>query len=425
MRLLQALDAWQEWFRKLRAEGDADPAVALWCEATAVQSIRVLRSQRVNASPFDRESEADILAFLPPTPTWALTPTLRWQQDPEFLGSYYLRGHNRLQTATRLRGAALQFLLLLESFPMTALPHDLPTTNAHAVVESLRREIERINVLHRLASRCLNPVLRLHTLIHFFDGERHGRDALFAMQQAVNELPELPLADDPFAGDAVVEEAGVVATSMHVAAFAIAEQTWQSVQISSLESGSCSDHADAAGQPYTRVTAEVMRQAPTEVPWSADVWQRVRQQLTEAPSLDLKRIQARLALERNRAVRQLEMRFGVLVTESGLIPSPVVPQDAEPEPAATATPSPSSADDDLPFIPSDLQERILEVLQQKALTLDALAVKLDVDRSALYRDGIKELMQRGLIANNRRVGGYYRPDAPPPKYAEQLGRKPC
>jgi hypothetical protein len=238
VRLLQALDAWQEWFRKLRAEGDADPAVALCCEATAVQSIRVLRSQRANASPFDRESEVALRALLPPTPTWALArteyrcdhereppmvaPTPRWQQDPEFLGSYYLGGNNRLKTATRLRGATLQLLFLLESFPMTALPHDLPTTNAQAVQQSLYREIERLNALHRLAGRCLNTVLRLHTLSHYGDGDRHGRDALLALQQAANELPELPLADDPFAADAVVEEAGVVATSMHTASLEIA-----------------------------------------------------------------------------------------------------------------------------------------------------------------------------------------------------------
>jgi hypothetical protein len=439
VRLLQALDAWQEWFRKLRAEGDADPAVALWCEATAVQSIRVLRSQHANASPFDRESEAAILALLPPTPTWALAgteyrcdqerepsmaaPMPRWQQDPAFLGSYYLEGNNRLKTATRLCGATLQFLLLLERFPMTVLPHDLPTTNAQAVQQSLHRAIKRINALHRLAGRCLNTVLRLHTLSHYGDGDRQGREALLALQQAANELPELPLADDPFAADAVVEEAGVVATSMHTASLEVARQTWQSVQMPSLVPGMSSDHTDATDQPYTRITSAVMRQAPTEVSWSADVWQRVRQQLADAPALDVERLQARLALERNRAVRQLEMRFGILVTAGGLIASLVVSQVAEQKLSDSETLSPPSADDDLPFLPSDLHERILEALDQKALTLDALAIKLDVERSTLHRDGLKELKRRGLIANNRRAGGYYRADAPPPKYAEQLGRK--
>jgi DeoR/GlpR family transcriptional regulator of sugar metabolism len=77
--------------------------------------------------------------------------------------------------------------------------------------------------------------------------------------------------------------------------------------------------------------------------------------------------------------------------------------------------------DETPFIPTELQERILEALKQKALTLDALAQKLKTERSTLHRDGIKELMIEEKIANNRRVGGYYRPDAPPPKYAAHLG----
>jgi hypothetical protein len=76
-----------------------------------------------------------------------------------------------------------------------------------------------------------------------------------------------------------------------------------------------------------------------------------------------------------------------------------------------------------PFIPSELQERILEALDKKALTLDALAEQLDIERSALHRDGIKELMAENRIANHRRVGGYYRLDAPPPKYAALLGKK--
>ena len=71
-----------------------------------------------------------------------------------------------------------------------------------------------------------------------------------------------------------------------------------------------------------------------------------------------------------------------------------------------------------PFIPSELQRRILESLNGKAMTLDALAGKLDCERSSLHRDGLKELKERGKIRNSRRVGGYYRPDAPPPEYRE-------
>ena len=56
------------------------------------------------------------------------------------------------------------------------------------------------------------------------------------------------------------------------------------------------------------------------------------------------------------------------------------------------------------------------------MTADALAQKLGVDRRSLFRDAIKELKARGRIGNHRRVGGYYRPDAPPPKYAAFLGK---
>lgn len=69
----------------------------------------------------------------------------------------------------------------------------------------------------------------------------------------------------------------------------------------------------------------------------------------------------------------------------------------------------------------ELQERVLELLDRKAMTADALAHKLGVHRRALFRDALKELRAPGRIGNHRRVGGYYRPDAPPPKYAALLG----
>jgi hypothetical protein len=94
--------------------------------------------------------------------------------------------------------------------------------------------------------------------------------------------------------------------------------------------------------------------------------------------------------------------------------------DRRPEPPAAGPPPAQATEQELPFIPTELQGRILQALDGKAMTLDALAAKLDVDRSTLYRFGVKELKARGLIANNRRVGGYYRPDAPPPKYAAVL-----
>jgi hypothetical protein len=357
----------------------------------------------------------------------------RWQDDPRFLQRYYGGPEKRCETATRLRGAALQLRLLLESFPMTALGSDSPAATSPA----RQQQMERMYHLHQLAVRSVNVVLRLQTLIHFADGDRHARDALIQLERVVNELPALPLTDDPFSADEVVEAAGVVATSMHAAAFAITRKTWLTVQLRSLASQTSSDHQDGSGQSYTRVTLRLLARAPTEVPWTADVWKEVRQQLAEDPDLDPERIEARLALERIRAARRLEARFsvhgtGTVATASRVestepnstgSASPAVPQEVEQGMSGALADAAPSQDSDLGFIPSELQERILEALNQKALTLDALVLKLHVDRSSLYRNGIKELMQRRVIANDRRVGGYYRHDAPPPKYADQLRRR--
>jgi predicted transcriptional regulator len=97
--------------------------------------------------------------------------------------------------------------------------------------------------------------------------------------------------------------------------------------------------------------------------------------------------------------------------------------DGRREPPAARAPAPQVTEQETPFITTELQDGILQALDGKALTLDALVAKLGVDRSTLNRFGVKELKARGLIANNRRVGGYYRPDAPPPKYAAVLGQK--
>jgi hypothetical protein len=72
------------------------------------------------------------------------------------------------------------------------------------------------------------------------------------------------------------------------------------------------------------------------------------------------------------------------------------------------------------FIPTQFQERLLRTLTLKALTADLLQTRLRADRKQLYRDGLRPLMASGLVKNNRRVGGYYRPDSPPPGFAEKL-----
>lgn len=90
--------------------------------------------------------------------------------------------------------------------------------------------------------------------------------------------------------------------------------------------------------------------------------------------------------------------------------------------AANDDPARSSSARKAPFIPSAFQDRILRLLSGKAMTADLLQSKLSTDRKTLYKRGINELMTHGLIANNRRVGGYYRPNSPPSKYAEFLGK---
>jgi hypothetical protein len=67
-----------------------------------------------------------------------------------------------------------------------------------------------------------------------------------------------------------------------------------------------------------------------------------------------------------------------------------------------------------PFLPTRFQQRILDALEARAMTADDLVAELDTDRKRLYRDGLDELKAKGKVVNNRRAGGYYRPDSPPP-----------
>jgi hypothetical protein len=65
----------------------------------------------------------------------------------------------------------------------------------------------------------------------------------------------------------------------------------------------------------------------------------------------------------------------------------------------------------------------LQKLEGKALTKRPLTLILRVDSKQLYRDGLNELMAAGLVENNRRVGGYFRPDAPPEKFKDYFSTK--
>lgn len=61
-----------------------------------------------------------------------------------------------------------------------------------------------------------------------------------------------------------------------------------------------------------------------------------------------------------------------------------------------------------------VQRNILAALDGKALTLDALEAATRHSRSTIYaKGGISELRDAGLVDNDRRIGGFFRPDRPP------------
>jgi hypothetical protein len=68
-----------------------------------------------------------------------------------------------------------------------------------------------------------------------------------------------------------------------------------------------------------------------------------------------------------------------------------------------------------PFIPTRRQERALREVRGEALTAEGLQDILHMDRGQLYRDVINPLKAAGRLVNDRRLGGYYDPTAPPEK----------
>ncbi|WP_437203493.1 hypothetical protein [Planctomicrobium sp. SH664] len=68
-----------------------------------------------------------------------------------------------------------------------------------------------------------------------------------------------------------------------------------------------------------------------------------------------------------------------------------------------------------PFIPSKMQEKMLSLLDGKAMTGVMLAERLGLkNRTEIYSRGLSELRSRGLVQNGKRGVGYYRPDRLPP-----------
>lgn len=102
----------------------------------------------------------------------------------------------------------------------------------------------------------------------------------------------------------------------------------------------------------------------------------------------------------------IQLRYLPIPVQLPVASAPVIPL-AKQQPAAPDA-----------WEPSEYQAAILQALDFRALRSDALVTELDRmgengDRTRLWKArGIKELVDRGLVKNDRRVG-YYRPDAPP------------
>jgi hypothetical protein len=84
------------------------------------------------------------------------------------------------------------------------------------------------------------------------------------------------------------------------------------------------------------------------------------------------------------------------------------------------------------FVESDLQDLILSALDGKAMTRDGLCWALrngenPISTETLYgkrgRGGLKELIDLGIVKNDRKIGGYYRPLAPPARGKRTKGEQ--
>ena len=69
---------------------------------------------------------------------------------------------------------------------------------------------------------------------------------------------------------------------------------------------------------------------------------------------------------------------------------------------------------EVPFVPTDLQQKIMDALYRKRLTTDQLLGAVGCDRKQLFgRWGLNYLMEKGRVKNDHDRKGYYRPDFPP------------
>lgn len=77
-----------------------------------------------------------------------------------------------------------------------------------------------------------------------------------------------------------------------------------------------------------------------------------------------------------------------------------------------------ASNEETTFACSPVQQQVMNMLKGQAYTLDELAAELAVDRTNLHKRHLRELLAVGRIKNDRKKGGYFRPDAPP-GYANQ------
>jgi hypothetical protein len=150
-------------------------------------------------------------------------------------------------------------------------------------------------ILHDLAIECVNAVLAV-AYQPYRGGFPTAKAALARLRDAVRKIPPLPLANDPFLRQEVVNIEGLRATSAHAAAFALAKRTWDAAQTIVLKPKDNRRCRDPKGNVYWRVTQTPTRQDPTEN-LSAKTWQEICQRLDKLPAVDHEQWQAELHLE--------------------------------------------------------------------------------------------------------------------------------
>jgi hypothetical protein len=141
-------------------------------------------------------------------------------------------------------------------------------------------------------------------LRHLADGYQHALEELTALRDIVQALPPLPLVDDPFCRDELIEIGRVGATSAHAAGFAIAKRAWDAIQLASLEGVNADEFTDGRGNHYSRVEHRLVKRAPTDGNWSEATWKKVCSSMRTIRDVQPDRIQELLALEWNLARRR-------------------------------------------------------------------------------------------------------------------------